>query len=90
MSAVQLYLPICCRGGPLLLGNVMTVGLAAALVEDEADTMLEDLIAEDGSAVAVLCEDSWRRSNPRLLSGAAVDSGIFALMVSVDATTTDP
>jgi hypothetical protein len=90
MRAVQLYRPICCKGGPLVLGNVMTVGLAPTLVEDEADTGLDELTTEDESTVVVACEASWRRSNPRLFSRTALDSGIVALIVSVEATTREP
>jgi hypothetical protein len=92
ISVVQLYRPICDSGGPLVLGKLITVGLALglALVDAEADIGLKELAKDDPSARTVDCDASWRRSKARLLSGTAVESGIFALTVSVDATTRDP
>ena len=92
ISKVQLYLPICDNGGPLVLGKLITVGLALglALVDDMADVGPGGLARDDPPAEPVDCDASWRRSKARLLSGTAVDSGIFALMVSVDAMTREP
>jgi DsbC/DsbD-like thiol-disulfide interchange protein len=68
------------------------VGLALALAveEDEAETVLDVLATKDETGVVLDCDASWRRSNPRLFSGATVDSGIFASTESVDADTGDP
>jgi hypothetical protein len=92
MSDVQLYFPICCMGGPSVVGKVITVGraLAVALVEDEADARLAELTTEDALATEFDCDASCRRPKPRLLSGAAVDSGIFAVTVFVEAETRNP
>jgi hypothetical protein len=74
-----------------VVGKVITVGfaLAVALVDDEADAKLEELAVEE-TAIEVDCDTSCRRPKPKLLSGAAVDSGIFAITVSVDAETREP
>jgi hypothetical protein len=79
-------------GGPSVVGKVITVGfaLAVTLVDDEADTKLEELAIEEMPAIGLDCDTSCRRPKPKLLSGAAVDSGIFAITVSVDAETRDP
>lgn len=90
---MQLYRPICDSGGPLVLGKLITVGLALglALVDAEADVVgLKELARDDPPARTVDCDVSWRRSKARLLSGTAVESGIFALVVSVDAVTREP
>jgi len=47
MSEVQLYLPICNSGGPLLIaGKLTTVGLAFGDVNDDGDPALDDATAE--------------------------------------------
>jgi hypothetical protein len=92
IKEVQLYFPICCMGGPSVVGKVITVGFALAVtrVDDEADVKLEELAVEETPAIEFDCDTSCRRPKPKLLSGAAVDSGIFAITVSVDAETRDP
>jgi hypothetical protein len=69
------------------------VGLALglALIEDGAEARLNEVSAEDLLVdIDVNGNASCRRLNPRLFNGAAVDSGMFAFTVSVEATTTGP
>jgi hypothetical protein len=60
MRDVQLYCPICCMGGPLVVGKVITVGfaLAVALVEGEADARLDELTNKDALVIAIGCDTS--------------------------------
>jgi hypothetical protein len=47
ISAVQLYLPICSNGGPLLiLGKLITVGVALALADEDEDIEPADVTSE--------------------------------------------
>jgi hypothetical protein len=68
------------------------VGLALglSLVGTDADAGLDEVATKDPLNIEVNCNVSCRRSNPRLFNGAAVDSGMFAFTVSVEATTTGP
>lgn len=56
--AVQLYLPICCKGGPSVVGYVMMVGLALVLDEDDEGGVLGVLIGDDDAAVVLDCDAS--------------------------------
>jgi hypothetical protein len=47
ISAVQLYLPICNNGGPLLiLGKLITVGVALGLADEDEEIKLTDVTSE--------------------------------------------
>jgi hypothetical protein len=71
-------------------GKLITVGFTLELIDDDNGVGLADIAVEPPTNEVADCDTSCRRAKPRLFRGAAVVSGIFALAVSVDATTVGP
>jgi|TARA_R110002003_G_scaffold822_3_gene21644 hypothetical protein len=58
ISEVQLYLPICISGGPLVVGKLVTVGLALVVAYEEGATWPEEAPAIFPDAGVVDCDAS--------------------------------